>query len=75
MRRELTDSEKLNNAPLDFIEPIVVLVENSSRLRNVYWRFLREDPRQFDQPIEIGALAPSPSPNELRPKVGDGMKG
>src|SRR5208337_1344452 len=44
-----------DNPKLDFIEPIMVFVENASRLRNVNWSFLREAPGQFDQPIEIGS--------------------
>ena len=55
VRRELAHRQVLDDAPLDLVEPVVVLVEDAARLADVDRRLLRNAPGQLDQPIEIGA--------------------
>ena len=55
MRRKLADGKKFDNPPFDFIEPVVIFIENAPRLGNINGRFFWQTPRQLDQPIEIGA--------------------
>ncbi len=55
LRRELAHREVLDDAALDLLEAVVILVENAPRLGNVDRALLGQRPRQFDQPVEIGA--------------------
>ena len=53
--RELAHGEIFDDAALDLVEAVVVLVEDFSRLPDIDRLFLGQRPRQLDQPIEIGA--------------------
>jgi hypothetical protein len=53
--RELAHGEVLDDAPLDFFEPVVVLVEDAPGLGDVDRLRLRQPPGQLDQPVEVGA--------------------
>ena len=55
LRRELAHREILDDAPLDLLEAVVVVVEDPPRLGDVDRRLLGQAPRQLDQPVEIGA--------------------
>ena len=54
LRVELAHREELEDALLDLVEPVVILVEDTTRVRDVD-RFLVElRPRQLDHPVEPG---------------------
>ena len=55
LRRELAHGEIFDDAPLDLFQIIVVLVEDAARFGDVDRLLLGQSPRQFDQPVEIGA--------------------
>ena len=55
LRRQLAHGEIFDDPPLDLVEVVMVLVENAPRLDDVDRLLLGQSPRQFDQPIEIGA--------------------
>ena len=55
LRRELAHGEIFDDAPLDLVEVVMVLVEDAPRLGDVDRLLLGQRPRQFDQPVEIGA--------------------
>ena len=52
---QLAHREKLENAPLDLLEAVVILVEDAPRLGDVDRRFRFGRPGQLDQPLEIRA--------------------
>ena len=54
-RIELAHREILEDAPLDLVEPVVVFIEDASRLGDVDGRLALGRPGQIDQPVEIGA--------------------
>ena len=53
--RELAHGEIFDDAALDLVEAVVVLVEDAARLLEVDRLLRRQRPRQLDQPVEIGA--------------------
>src|SRR5262249_17888630 len=53
-RVELAHREKLENALLDLFEAEMILVQNSTRLREVDLLLGLDLPRQLDQPIDVG---------------------
>ena len=55
LRRQFADGEIFDDAPLDLVEVVVILVENTARLRDVDRLLLGKRPRQLDQPVEISA--------------------
>ena len=55
LRRELAHGEILDDAALDLVEAVMVLVEDAARLLEVDRLLGRELPGQLDQPVEIGA--------------------
>ena len=55
LRRELAHREILDDAPLDLVQAVMILVEDAPRLGDVDRRLLRQRPGQLDQPVEIGA--------------------
>ena len=55
LRRELAHGQIFEDAPLDLLQPVVILVEDFPRLADVDRRFLGQPPGQLDQPVEIGA--------------------
>src|SRR5262245_27656490 len=55
LRRELAHREIFDDPPLDLVEVIVILIEDAARFGDVDRLFLRQLPREFDQPVEIGA--------------------
>src|SRR5215475_9556145 len=54
MGRELADREEFDDPPLDLVETVVVFIENAACFDDVDRRLLRQGPRQFDQPVEVG---------------------
>src|SRR5690606_10699368 len=54
-RVELSNCEVFENAPLDLLEAVVVLVEDLTRLRDVDLLGVELRPRERNQPVEIGA--------------------
>ena len=52
---ELAHRQVLEDAPLDLLEPVVVLVEDAPRLGDVDRVLAQLRPRQLDQPVEVGA--------------------
>ena len=52
---ELAHREILENALLDLLEPVVVVVEDAPRLGDVDRRLRLGRPRQLDQPVEVRA--------------------
>ncbi len=55
LRGKLAHGEIFDDAPLDLVEVVVILVEDAPRLLDVDRLFLGQLPWQLDQPIEIGA--------------------
>ena len=55
MRRQFADREIFDDAALDLLQAVMILVENPSRLGNVDGLFGRQRPWQLDQPVEIAA--------------------
>ncbi len=55
LRGELAHGEILDDTPFDLVEVVMVLVEDAPRLLDVDRLLLGQRPRQFDQPVEIGA--------------------
>ena len=58
MRRKLAHGQILDNAPLDLLQTVMILVEDPARLRDVDWSSLGKLPRQLDEPVQIGAHHP-----------------
>src|SRR5581483_6174880 len=54
-RRQLAHGQIFDDAPLDLVEVVVILVEDAPRLGDVDRPLLGQLPRQLDQPIQIGA--------------------
>ncbi len=55
VRVQLVDREEFEDAPLDLLQPVMVLVEDAARLGDVDRRLVLGRPGQLDQPFEIGA--------------------
>ncbi len=55
VRIQLVDREEFEDAPLDLLQPVMVLVEHAARLGDVDRRLVLGRPGQLDQPFEIGA--------------------
>ena len=55
LRRQLAHGEIFDDAPLDLVEVVVVVVEDAAGLGDVDRLVLGQRPRQLDQPVEIGA--------------------
>ena len=52
---ELADREVLDDALLDLLEAVVVLVEDLAHLRDVHVVLVVCGPRQVEDPVEVGA--------------------